>query len=90
MLEARGLRDEVTDLLQRLLRVDTTSPPGNETAAAELLSDYLERSGVQCELYAKLLGMVVQQWALLAAGYRMLRHSARRASRRVRPRARGA
>ncbi|TML85367.1 MAG: M20/M25/M40 family metallo-hydrolase [Actinobacteria bacterium] len=53
MLEARGLRDEVTDLLQRLLRVDTTSPPGNETAAAELLRDYLERSGVQCELYAK-------------------------------------
>lgn len=39
---------------------------------------------VQCELYAKLLAMVVQQWALLAAGYQMLRHSARRASRRVR------
>jgi hypothetical protein len=43
---------------------------------------------VLCELYAKLLGMVVQQWALLAAGYVMLRHSARRASRRVRRRAR--
>lgn len=46
-------------------------------------------SRVLCELYAKLLGMVVQQWALLAAGYQMLRHSARRASRRVRRRARG-
>ncbi len=43
---------------------------------------------VLCELSAKLLGMVVQQWALLAAGYRMLRHSARRACRRVRRRAR--
>jgi Transposase DDE domain len=42
---------------------------------------------VLCELYAKLLAMVVQQWALLAAGYVMLRHSARRASRRVRRRA---
>jgi hypothetical protein len=42
---------------------------------------------VLCELYAKLLGMVVQQWALLAAGYQMLRHSARRAARRVRRRA---
>jgi hypothetical protein len=42
---------------------------------------------VLCELYAKLLGMVVQQWALLAAGYVMLRHSARRAARRVRKRA---
>ena len=37
------LRDEVTDLLQRLIRVDTTNPPGNETAAAELLRDYLAR-----------------------------------------------
>ena len=47
------LRDEVTDLLQRLIRVDTTNPPGNETAAAELLRDYLEASGVECELFAK-------------------------------------
>ena len=47
------LRDEVTDLLQRLIRVDTTNPPGNETAAAELLRDYLEASGVDCELIAK-------------------------------------
>jgi Transposase DDE domain len=39
------------------------------------------------ELYAKLLGMVVQQGALLAAGYQVLKHSARRASRRVRKRA---
>lgn len=44
---------------------------------------------VLCELYAKLLGMVVQQWLLLASGYVMLRHSARRASRRVRQRALG-
>ena len=47
------LRDEVTDLLQRLIRVDTTNPPGNETAAAELLRDYLEAKGIECELIAK-------------------------------------
>jgi acetylornithine deacetylase/succinyl-diaminopimelate desuccinylase-like protein len=47
------LRDEVTDLLQRLIRVDTTNPPGNETAAAELLRDYLQGSGVACQLIAK-------------------------------------
>jgi acetylornithine deacetylase/succinyl-diaminopimelate desuccinylase-like protein len=47
------LRDEVTDLLQRLIRVDTTNPPGNETAAAELLREYLEASGLECELIAK-------------------------------------
>jgi acetylornithine deacetylase/succinyl-diaminopimelate desuccinylase-like protein len=44
---------EVVDLLQRLIRVDTTNPPGNETAAAELLRDYLEAAGVECELYAR-------------------------------------
>jgi acetylornithine deacetylase/succinyl-diaminopimelate desuccinylase-like protein len=48
-----SFRDEVTDLLQRLIRVDTTNPPGNETAAAELLRDYLQGSGVECRLIAK-------------------------------------
>jgi len=52
-LSASSLRDEVTDLLQRLIRVDTTNPPGNETAAAELLREYLEANGVACELIAK-------------------------------------
>jgi acetylornithine deacetylase/succinyl-diaminopimelate desuccinylase-like protein len=47
------LRDEVTGLLQDLIRVDTTNPPGNETAAAELLRDYLEPNGVRCELIGK-------------------------------------
>jgi acetylornithine deacetylase/succinyl-diaminopimelate desuccinylase-like protein len=48
-----SLGDEVVDLLQRLIRLDTTNPPGNETPAAELLRDYLEANGVTCELYAK-------------------------------------
>jgi acetylornithine deacetylase/succinyl-diaminopimelate desuccinylase-like protein len=48
-----SLRAEVTDLLSRLIQVDTTNPPGNETAAAELLREYLEASGVECELYAR-------------------------------------
>jgi hypothetical protein len=43
-----------------------------------------DRWRVLCELYAKLLAMVVQNRALLAAGYTMLKHSARRAARRVR------
>jgi hypothetical protein len=42
---------------------------------------------VLSELFAKLTAMVVQQWVLLSAGYVMLVHSARRASRRVRQRA---
>src|ERR671922_2527464 len=54
MAVATTLRQEATELLQALIRVDTTNPPGNETAAAELLRDYLEDSGVSCELYAKI------------------------------------
>jgi acetylornithine deacetylase/succinyl-diaminopimelate desuccinylase-like protein len=44
---------EVAELLQRLIRLDTTNPPGNETLVAELLRDYLEAAGVECELYAR-------------------------------------
>ena len=45
---------EAVQLLQELIRLDTTNPPGNETAAAELLRDYLEAAGVECELYARI------------------------------------
>jgi acetylornithine deacetylase/succinyl-diaminopimelate desuccinylase-like protein len=48
-----SLREEVTRLLQGLIRLDTVNPPGNETRAAEHLRAYLERSGVACELYAR-------------------------------------
>jgi len=54
MAVATTLRQEVTELLQELIRIDTTNPPGNETRAAELLRDYLEDSGVSCELYARI------------------------------------
>ena len=47
------LRDEVTALLQALLRLDTVNPPSNETQAAELLRGYLAQNGVECELYAR-------------------------------------
>ena len=51
-----SLRDEVTTVLQDLIRLDTVNPPGNETRAAEYLRAYLERSGVACELYARIPG----------------------------------
>ena len=47
------LREEVTGLLQELIRLDTVNPPGNETPAAELLREYLEGNGVRCELYSR-------------------------------------
>jgi acetylornithine deacetylase/succinyl-diaminopimelate desuccinylase-like protein len=48
-----SLRQEATDLLQELIRLDTVNPPGNETRAAELLREYLGDHGVEAELYAK-------------------------------------
>jgi acetylornithine deacetylase/succinyl-diaminopimelate desuccinylase-like protein len=50
---ALTLRDEVTELLRELIRVDTTNPPGNETKAAQLLRDYLGDHGVESELIAR-------------------------------------
>ena len=52
-MTAVSLRSETVDLLQRLIRIDTVNPPGNETAAAELLREYLEDNGVECELYSR-------------------------------------
>jgi acetylornithine deacetylase/succinyl-diaminopimelate desuccinylase-like protein len=48
-----SLREEVTELVQELIRIDTTNPPGNETVAAELLRDHLVESGVEVEFYAR-------------------------------------
>lgn len=48
-----SLRNEVSELLSELIRLDTVNPPGNETRAAELLREYLEDAGVRCQLYAR-------------------------------------
>jgi acetylornithine deacetylase/succinyl-diaminopimelate desuccinylase-like protein len=48
-----ALREEVTELLQALIRLDTVNPPGNETRAAEVLRDHLVRAGVEAQLIAK-------------------------------------
>jgi len=45
------IREEITQLLSELIRIDTTNPPGNETAAAKYLADYLGKDGFECEFY---------------------------------------
>ena len=52
-MATQTLREEVTTLLQELIRLNTVNPPGNETAAADLLRGYLEPLGVECELYSR-------------------------------------
>jgi acetylornithine deacetylase/succinyl-diaminopimelate desuccinylase-like protein len=45
------VRDEVCELLQKLIRIDTTNPPGNETAAATFLEQELSIEGFHCEIF---------------------------------------
>ena len=56
MSTVESLRDEVVQLLQELIRLNTVNPPGNESLAAEHLQAYLARNGVQSELYARTAG----------------------------------
>ena len=45
-----ALEAEVVELARRLIRIDTSNPPGHETPAAELLAQYLKEAGAECEL----------------------------------------
>lgn len=45
-----ALGEEAVALARDLIRIDTSNPPGNETAAAELLVGYLAGAGVEAEL----------------------------------------
>ena len=47
------LREEATELLRALIRLDTVNPPGNETRAAELLRAYFERNGIVAQVVAR-------------------------------------
>jgi acetylornithine deacetylase/succinyl-diaminopimelate desuccinylase-like protein len=47
----REVEEEVTDFLSKLISIDTTNPPGNETAAAKFAAAELERDGFVCELF---------------------------------------
>lgn len=44
------LQHEATQLLQRLVRLNTVNPPGNERPAQEFLKAFLERAGLETTL----------------------------------------
>src|SRR5918994_250140 len=44
---------EAVGLLQRLIRIDTSNPPGNEGKAQDLLHELLTDAGFECELAAR-------------------------------------
>lgn len=48
--EDPAVKKEVTDLLSKLIRIDTSNPPGDETAAAEFVRDLLVAEGLKAEI----------------------------------------
>lgn len=47
---SKEIQSETTNLLSQLIKINTTNPPGNETAAANWLSQNLSNEGFKCEL----------------------------------------
>jgi acetylornithine deacetylase/succinyl-diaminopimelate desuccinylase-like protein len=45
------IEEEITDLLSKLIQIDTTNPPGNEIRATKFLSDYLALDGFYSEIF---------------------------------------
>src|SRR5262249_14768125 len=45
-------RDEAVELLQSLVRIDTSNPPGNETKAADYIKSVLDNEGIASEIFA--------------------------------------
>lgn len=60
----RELSDHALDLCQRLLRIDTTNPPGNEREAAVLVADELAAAGLEPRVLDSAPGRanVVTRW----------------------------
>jgi len=50
MLDDKEIVKDATSLLTELIRIDTSNPPGNESRAAEFLSDYLSKEGFESEI----------------------------------------
>lgn len=46
----REAKEEAVELLNDLIRIDTTNPPGNETLAAKFLAEKLSEDGLSCEV----------------------------------------
>lgn len=49
-IDWQAVRGEVAGYLQDLIRIDTTNPPGNETAAAHYIADVLQGEGYETQI----------------------------------------
>ena len=46
----KDVEQEVTELLSSLIKINTTNPPGNETAAANFIAKSLQKEGIETEV----------------------------------------
>jgi len=47
----KEIEEEITLFLSELIRINTTNPPGKETAAAQYVAENLRSEGFECELF---------------------------------------
>jgi acetylornithine deacetylase/succinyl-diaminopimelate desuccinylase-like protein len=52
----REVEEEVTRILSDLIQIDTTNPPGNETAAAKYIAESLRHDGLECRVLESAAG----------------------------------
>jgi acetylornithine deacetylase/succinyl-diaminopimelate desuccinylase-like protein len=46
-------KEEITNWLQKLIRIDTTNPPGNELQAVDYIREIFDQEGIEYEVLAK-------------------------------------
>ncbi|MCL2358999.1 MAG: M20/M25/M40 family metallo-hydrolase [Nitrososphaerota archaeon] len=46
-----NIKEEITNFLSNLIRINTTNPPGNETQAARFIAEYLAKDGLKSEIF---------------------------------------
>ncbi len=49
-MDFEAMAREATDILVRLVRFNTTNPPGNETPAAKFIAELLEKEGIKAQV----------------------------------------
>jgi len=45
------IESEITTFLSKLIQINTSNPPGNETHAAQFIADYLAKDGFESEIF---------------------------------------
>jgi acetylornithine deacetylase/succinyl-diaminopimelate desuccinylase-like protein len=63
-----GITEEVTDILSRYIRIDTSNPPGNESAAVDFFADILAAEGIESQRFEPAPGRASLRAVLAGSG----------------------